>query len=698
MPPPLDGLISREDIAELSRSEGLILDDEARISILASSNSIDVQACPGSGKTTLIAAKLILLAKAWPYQSRGVCVLSHTNVAKDEIIERLIQSKTVEAQCLLSYPHFIGTIQEFVNRYIALPYIRSKNANEITVDNDEYVLNANKKLERNQFTWLRGTLNGLGDQTAIDGFLRETYRFISDDGVKINISRRPRPWRSDKNSRRAERDLTSLKNYLSSDGYFLFRDMYTQGTIALHSNDAISEALRGRFPYVFVDEMQDTQAHQDDLLCTVFRRDDPNQIFQRFGDPDQAIFHGIGNEEANTSFNEMARVNMSVVLDRSHRFDGSLARKIKPFSLNEIDLETELSDEALNVRAEAHAAGQEFAHKIILFDDQSRARVVECFADIVSAEFTRDTKSSPKFTVKVVGAVGAEIKDDNQLRLGNYWPGFNKVKSRKSFKENSLIEAVRFCRSSTSADVAGQYRTLTDAVIRLLRMAGKTDGDGKPYSATSLREWLRTRDQWNKFRVCMYALIDRNFELTQDFWDSVIPEVRNILTLGNLIGDAEGFLQFEEEVGLPENDEDQQDGAQQSINHLPENRLKHRDGFIIEASTIHGVKGETHHATLIVETKHHVFDLETMMPYLVGDFPDDDHLNRRLPEKPHSRREFKPNKVFLRQLYVAMSRPKHLLCLALHTEHVGDRAQRLMDIGWDVVPAAAPNTEEGARE
>src|SRR5210317_869591 len=132
---PLDGLINKQDIADIAVSEDLIINDEDRISVLESMGSIDVQACPGSGKTTLIATKLILLAKKWPFQHQGICVLSHTNVAKDEIIGRLERSKTIEVQRLLSYPHFIGTIQEFVNRFLAMPYLRSKGIENITVDN-----------------------------------------------------------------------------------------------------------------------------------------------------------------------------------------------------------------------------------------------------------------------------------------------------------------------------------------------------------------------------------------------------------------------------------------------------------------------------------------------------------------------------------------------------------------------------------
>src|SRR5690606_27565220 len=92
----LSNIISIENISALAHSENLSFDDEERISILRSMRSIDVQACPGSGKTTLIAAKLILLANKWPLSGQGICVLSHTNVAKNEIIEGLKNLKLIQ--------------------------------------------------------------------------------------------------------------------------------------------------------------------------------------------------------------------------------------------------------------------------------------------------------------------------------------------------------------------------------------------------------------------------------------------------------------------------------------------------------------------------------------------------------------------------------------------------------------------------
>jgi hypothetical protein len=57
--------ITDEDIdwvSELMDLEGL---DEQRLAFLRSEETLDVSACPGSGKTTLVVAKLAILARKW---------------------------------------------------------------------------------------------------------------------------------------------------------------------------------------------------------------------------------------------------------------------------------------------------------------------------------------------------------------------------------------------------------------------------------------------------------------------------------------------------------------------------------------------------------------------------------------------------------------------------------------------------------
>ena len=116
--------VSNEDVEWIRGIMGLRDLDQSRQDFMRARTTLDVSACPGSGKTTLIVAKLAIMARKWPHRTRGICVLSHTNAAREEIQRRL--RGTVVGQQLLSYPHFIDTIHGFVNRFLALPWLNSQ--------------------------------------------------------------------------------------------------------------------------------------------------------------------------------------------------------------------------------------------------------------------------------------------------------------------------------------------------------------------------------------------------------------------------------------------------------------------------------------------------------------------------------------------------------------------------------------------
>ena len=109
--------ISNQDIESTEKlllPNGAHFPEDAR-NVIRCWHSTDVAACPGSGKTTVLLAKLKLLADRMPLENgAGVCVLSHTNVAVDEIRNRL--SEYVDK--LLGYPNYIGTIQSFVDKLL----------------------------------------------------------------------------------------------------------------------------------------------------------------------------------------------------------------------------------------------------------------------------------------------------------------------------------------------------------------------------------------------------------------------------------------------------------------------------------------------------------------------------------------------------------------------------------------------------
>ena len=113
--------ITDEDITyseNILLKEGDVFDEERR-AFIKNINTLDLQAVPGSGKTTVLLAKLLILERYLPLKkNKGILVLSHTNVAVDEITER------IGKYCprLFSSPNFIGTIQSFVDKFLAIPY------------------------------------------------------------------------------------------------------------------------------------------------------------------------------------------------------------------------------------------------------------------------------------------------------------------------------------------------------------------------------------------------------------------------------------------------------------------------------------------------------------------------------------------------------------------------------------------------
>lgn len=84
-------------------------------SVLCGENRITiVRACPGSGKTKLFAEILNNIISTWTENIGGVAALSFTNVAQEEITKKLGEQ--------LQYPHFVGTLDSFMLRYVVRPF------------------------------------------------------------------------------------------------------------------------------------------------------------------------------------------------------------------------------------------------------------------------------------------------------------------------------------------------------------------------------------------------------------------------------------------------------------------------------------------------------------------------------------------------------------------------------------------------
>jgi len=675
--------ITVEDIENLASSLKLDFSDGTRQEMLRSLETIDVQACPGSGKTTMVAAKLVLLSKNWPFKHRGICALTHTNVAKEEIINCLKRSPVEQARSLLQYPHFIGTIQEFTNRFLALPRIRSTNSGSVTVDNDQYTEVGLGLLSRNGYFENR-IRNVFRTESARRSFLNSTYEIFQDGQLITNTAALPNAWSNQANYDRALDGLTTLKQQLIRQNVFLFRDMYSQAEAALNATPELSEVIAQRFPMLFIDEMQDTQMFQDKLLQAIFAAPEAtHSIMQRFGDPDQAIFSGRNGESVNETFNAKNRDEMDYVLNGSHRYCSAIANKIRPFSLNEVELHSVNSPEKLVSRTIKHSERLQFEHTVFVFDDRTIIKVVSDFCKHVSEQFSQESIDNPNFTVKAVGAVGADIDStENQLRIGHYWPNYRKSNPASVKNHETLIETIREARKQQSPDSNSAFKIVFKGFLKLLNLANLRDPNGFKFRRTTLKNYLSKRGHWNTFCKFLYWLLSPDFLDTDRIWTIIKRKLHVWFELAPISDPARDFLVYNPiaELAAPVAEPNCA-----SLTAVDNNSLMYKDLFRCQLSTIHNVKGETHDATLVLETKNSCHDVSGMISYLTGAHPNLNSRNRDLRPKPHHTAGNCASQQFLQQLFVAMSRPKHLLCVAIHTDRLSaEERQNLIAAGWNI--------------
>jgi DNA helicase II / ATP-dependent DNA helicase PcrA len=657
----INRLLARLNSGESDPSRHLSLDGPRRSAIL---NYTDVQACPGSGKTTLVGLKLLLLLEEWHDVYSGICVLTHSNVAIEEIMYRL--GRDAAGSKMLSYPHFIGTIQDFTNTFLALPYARSWEWDVHLADEGAFagfVESANvwnfyvhdRKADKKYLFSSYFKQNKINPALFFlehkDGQLKVSAAFMTCVHQLVDL----------KKSKYDETHFLRIRLQLCKKGFFLYSEMYELAKQVVASNGELLAALRSRFKVTILDEMQDTQRHQDDLLNLVFP---PTECaIQRFGDPDQAIFDAMGGGLPNTTYNDAALH----CITESHRFVPSIASRLGALSYRRVGPFTgsrpQLADGPRNT--------------IFLFEDPSIGHVLPAFAELA---LTLPTEH--RSVIKAVGGIGRTASATG-LTLPSYWPAFDSRAQSPSFRPKSLCDAARFCARAGEGDVASRYRVLQIAVLEWMRQAGRqyTTRAGKTisFNRAMLNSYLKESDKALAFGEVMNFFVVGKFP-TEEVWSETVKELVSLLELGELNDKAAEFAAYDhnlqEQVG---NDEDPRSP----------NFCDAVDGVRIALATIHSVKGETHDATLVCETKYSFwYDIQEMAEFLC-------HPNAVRPVADYTQPKSKETNraAFMKRLFVAMSRPRYLLCLAVKKSHLTE-AQRnhLKDVaGWVIKDLTLPN-------
>lgn len=625
-----------EDISWVESIMGFHFNED-RSNIIKNLESIDIQAFPGSGKTTLLIAKLAILAKKWPYSNSGICVLSHTNVAREEIEDRL--GNTDIGNKLLLYPHFIGTFQSFFDKFVAIPWLRSNGYYINIIDSDNVCENRWKKLPYGTKIFLVNHHKNF--QICCYNNSIGHINWDKKGGIRSKI--------------------LGVIDESQRKGNFTFNEMMLFTQQALNNYKLFPNILQQRFPIIFIDEVQDTNSLQWEMINKAFGHNNNHSIRQGFGDCNQAIFNFI-NESVNKS--EFPRES-PLVLSDSQRFDNKIAKLA-----NTVALSSEHMRGTKNVFSERNCQ-----HTIFLFSKEKTSHVINEFGQLVLNTFNDDELLKyDRLGCHVIGMVHKKKEDTKEKHfpkgLYDYWSNYDSKRVHKFRNPEYMIDYIRIGIAEFNQN--GELSTFMDwcskGVIRLINKVANQNLIIT--SRNSFHSIIKNLSEEKKdvIRKDFFNLSNLKIDNSND-WNDYITIFVNILNYFDLTINNNGnhFLAWRIEE-IPNDYKDKESIISNEYIYYDE---KNNRNVNLKFGSIHSVKGRTHLATLILETYTKTHNIKAILKYLCGTPPN-------IIEKETNRSRLKCQ-------YVAMTRAIALICIAIPIDEVDKKSQTLLkSVGWNI--------------
>ena len=663
---------------EIQYAERLLLPtektfDDERKAFIRNFNTIDLQAVPGSGKTTALLAKLVILERKLPFaDGSGILVLSHTNAAIDEIKEK------IQKHCprLFSYPNFIGTIQSFVDEFLAIPYYVQKfNKKPNRIDHEIYnekIKSYLAKLWLHRFNFSQETNSKVAHIKNNNEALFYNFRFhfsneiqlvkkFNDDVLEISKPRgntRPQNYRDYTPQEKQEvySWFLQFKKTILKSGILHYDDAYFLAEMYLRNFPSIKTILQKRFSFVFVDEMQDMETHQYNLLEKVFY-DDGNSIskIQRIGDKNQAIYNSVKADDIWVDRPEVLRLN------GSQRLSKHIANVVKKFAL--------YSDETFDIVGKNEC---EIKPHILVFENGTIENIIPFFAQIVKENGLENSEKP----IKVV-CWNTEWKEDEtsrndtaKLRLEDYHKTFKKDKGKPKQDYDNLKSYLLYYEKKETLESI--RKNILNAFLKIFRLENINTADERPYTKKKLIDFIHEKDiqKYNDFTLNLYNWsIGIVRERTNEVLTSIKEYIPTLLTIfDKQISASSNFI----------NDDNAEIPADNAEILAPTNHYK-ADGFEIEITSVHAVKGQTHCATLYLESYFQQDGRGANAKSYESQRLKDQFLGTQIQSNVGDR-----IKQSAKMAYVGFSRPTDLLCVAIHKDRFDNLLSELNRQEWEI--------------
>lgn len=665
---------------------GNSFDKKERIPFIKNLETCDLLAVPGSGKTTALMAKLYCLSKQLPFKNgAGILVLAHTNSTVDEI------EKELKKHCpnLFEYPNFIGTIQSFVNKFLANPANLIKYDSYIAKNDDDIYKKEVADFFHNKLQWkksddvsqkLKNLLYGKANQNRGNITTQEKNKNTLDFifYLKFDLIRRKILY-GDKNTTLYKFDGAVTEHYLEIEnwkeelfkkGILSYKDSFSLANWYLHNFPNVKEQLQHRFKYVFIDEMQDLEEYQIEIIDDVFFDKESKTIIQRIGDPNQSIYNKVKDECDWKPRN-------SIYLNGSNRLSVKNAELVNHFTHRN-------EDEKFIVVGERKLSNdeKEIHPHLVLFTKETKEQLKTKFEEIIKSHNLHNIEEKKK-GFKIIGWTGERTNEgDGNLSLHTIF-GYNKLSKTKKEDFDSLSKYLQLFNQEKET-LEAVRKSILNAFIAILRFEDKKIPKkirGKNverfFTKSDLIEYIKNHSDnevYDKFKDKLFG------------WCFDLVSKKNYRKTFNSVKD---FIEndFKDWFNLELNPKTQLF----IFEYVDEMKIKNKkiveDDLGIEVTTVHSVKGQTNCATMYVETAYKTPVYETLK------------LKEASKNKSIKKQETKTIPLFkqkqscetptgieaLKMMYVGFSRPTHLLCFAVLQENVKDDLDKYKRADWIII-------------
>ena len=622
--------------------------------------NIFLNACPGSGKTEVVGVKAAYEMSKWEKPFAGMAILTFTNNATDVIFSRVRQFTGMST---IPYPHFVGTFDSWLQGYIVQPF-----AHKVTGYKDENGDTSITLIEENcksaflipyKIEYTKGT-NEKYQINEVSFSPRNKSVIFYNDEIN-NVVKKIAELDSS-----VLQEIKSKKQLFKKQGWATYYDIDKIAQDVLKDENIIKQLCQ-RFPFIIIDEAQDLSEMQFMLLSSMHKYGviihyvgDINQSIYKFrgSDPELIINHINKNKVTVMSLTINHRSNQSIVNLHSKLIDlhGQNISSSAGYGFDKSCIIHKYSKSKLNMLPE------QFSHYVadINSNIKDNKNIISLDRSAIIVRGRRKIRavsgqSNVKMTYQVCLAkaiylyviYGKSHLEEALNLLGSFFDQYY-------FKSNIVTLKKEYYRPKDYFKSTSEWRLfLYDLLQDISKIKGKLKKKGKE------KEIIDFSQTWTDWMTLIKKFTIKT--CSDNYKYSIIALIDNAIANTDFFESKEiGFLRKSKltNMQIPRVNK-----SSKVIDIFKDNSEMCK---IVRIDTIHGVKGETLDAVMLVsnERKKHG-----------GCYKE------WIKDK---------NSEAARMAYVASSRPKHLLVWAIPDSANNNDLEKLKEIGFSILNSPNP--------